>query len=221
MMTMMCAAKERALTFIDVLIVLATVTLLAGLALPKLAKAKVRRCGGASCINNLKQIGLAMRMFSNDHQDKFPWSVPSAEGGSLEYSEAKDVFRHFLAASNELSSPKVLFCPQDKERLRVTDWSQLSNRNVSYFVGLDADEGKPQTVLSGDRTLSIASNARTGPMVIKGGGSLRVLPGLHGKDISIGFADGSAQQMSEKQFKEAVLKLMVEMREPSVRIALP
>src|SRR6185312_5740953 len=49
------------------------------------------------CVNNLKQIGLAMRVWMGDNNDRYPASI--------------------LLASNELSTTKVLVCPSDKARL--------------------------------------------------------------------------------------------------------
>ena len=68
-------------------------------------------------------------------------AVPVGKGGSFEFRDTPDVFRHFLAASNELNQPKILACPEDKERTRAVDWTRFSNSNVSYFINLDASEG--------------------------------------------------------------------------------
>src|SRR5205809_2711441 len=138
-------APTRALdafTLIDLLIVLATLGLMFML-LPFLARP---RCYGSSrinCVSNLKQIGLSIRMFSQDHSDKFPWLVSTNDGGSLEHKNSLEVFHHFLALSNELVTPKALVCRTDQQKQRLADWTNFSNLNLSYFAGFDADEGKP------------------------------------------------------------------------------
>lgn len=157
------------------------------------------------CIDNLKQIGLAMRMFSNDHQEKFPWLVPGSENGSMKYSNSVEVFRHFLVLSNELPTPRVLVCPNDAGRLKTTDWDKLSNRNTSYFVGLDSDESRPTSVLSGDRTLSISNRPVLGLMVVTSNSQPRVLPGAHNGAINLAFGDRSAQQMTEAAARDWIL----------------
>jgi prepilin-type processing-associated H-X9-DG protein len=83
----------------------------------------------------------------------FPWLVSTNAGGSQEYLKVPNsVFRHFLAMSNELSTTKVLLCPEDKERTAAIDW-RIGNQNISYFVGLNASETNANSILSGDRNL--------------------------------------------------------------------
>ena len=114
------------LTFVEVLVSIVVVALLAILLIPAFTKAR-HRSGRVNCVSNLKQIGLAFRMWSNDHGEKFPWSVSTTNGGTLEFAAKPEVFRHYLAVSNELTSPKVLKCPVDKKRTSASSWGQLTD----------------------------------------------------------------------------------------------
>jgi hypothetical protein len=82
-------------------------------------------------VNNLKQIGLAAKMWELDNNDVLP--------------------RDFLSMTNELNTPKVLFCPQDKERHPAAEWASFNaTENCSYeFLapGATNADSEPQRVL--------------------------------------------------------------------------
>ena len=101
----------------DLLICVVTVVLAAGFLLPMIARPKPGRSKRIACVSNLKQIGLAFRMWSNDNGEKFPMqsSVFSTNGGSMEFNFTGEVWRHYLVLSNELSNPKILVCPMDSQ----------------------------------------------------------------------------------------------------------
>src|SRR3989442_4539062 len=86
-------SRVRAAGILEVLIVIATLALLAILILglsPGHGNARVR-AQRIACANNLKQIGLAARTWSNDHGDLFPWSVPMSSNGVKEIAMSGDL----------------------------------------------------------------------------------------------------------------------------------
>jgi len=81
------------------------------------------------CVNNLKQIGLAARIFATDNNDVLP--------------------PDWLAMTNELSTPKILVCPADTGRQVAPNWTSFSAANISYqFLNPNGSETEPQVVLT-------------------------------------------------------------------------
>lgn len=115
----------------------------------------LKREASIRCQNNMKQIGLSLRLWSTDNADRFPFHVGSNEGGTKEWCEQdgdsydRNSFRHFQVMSNELNTPKVLVCPSDKSKSPALRFSELDTKNVTYQmrVGEEVSESNPDEIL--------------------------------------------------------------------------
>jgi prepilin-type N-terminal cleavage/methylation domain-containing protein/prepilin-type processing-associated H-X9-DG protein len=199
-----------AFTLLELLCVIAIVTILASMLLPALNQAKAR-AKRIQCVNNLRQNGLAFHIFAHDHNGSFPMAVPAINGGSLEYvenasrinSEFYFSYRHFQTLSSELVAPRLVVCPADS-RLPASSFGTLSNENLSYFVGVKAAYNQPNSILAGDRNIT---NDWTGPATIVHLGPnqfLRWTHELHRFKGNLLFADGRVEELNSLSLMPAV-----------------
>ena len=197
--------RAAGFTVTELLFVIGTLVLFA-LILPALLRPKGHRCRcGISCFSNLKQIGLALRMFANDYGERFPMQVSVLEGGTKEIAFKDLALASFTSISNELNNPKPLACPQDSECGRaITFEKPLAATNVSYFLGIDASETNAASILAGDRNILVngwlATNfvAITNPMAVGWGAR------IHNRQGNVGLADGSVHHMNAGVLQNAL-----------------
>jgi len=105
---------KRAFTLIELLVVIAIVGILAALLLPVMSSAK-NRAQRTACMNNLKQINLGVRMYSDDSNDTSPKNQQvTTKSAPLNWGGYKKLMKNYLGL-NGASSPqdKLFACPAD------------------------------------------------------------------------------------------------------------
>ena len=195
---------QRGFSLTELVAVIGTAAILAGLLVFVLTHGNTKKprisdqraeAQEITCVNNLKQLGLAFRLWPSGQSDKWPMDVPVKYGGTKEFNTGADTFRHFQVMSNELSTPRILACPADT-RVAAYNFVQFNNQNVSYFVGLDANEISPQMFLSGDRNISGPTKPENGILKIRPSDKVSWTAEIHNNVGNILCADGSVQPWS-------------------------
>ncbi len=109
--------RNRAFTLIELLVVIAIIAILAAILFPVFAQAKAAAKGVAD-LSNIKQIGTAMAMYTNDYDDEYSYGIPDGWSGAPQwgshslswtlnlqpYSKSLALFRSPLDGSNQVGT---------------------------------------------------------------------------------------------------------------------
>jgi len=182
---------KKAFTLIELLVVIAIIAILAAMLLPALAAAK-KKAQKINCVNNLKQVGLAFRIWSGDNGDKYPQAIGFQQGGAyvnvphgITPATSLNPAQVFMVMSNELSTPKVVYCPSDSYHTQpastfsytnliistaptatVAAGVPTANGAASYFVNGDGSDVDPQLILGGDENIGSTGATASAPSTV-------------------------------------------------------
>lgn len=191
----MSTLRQQAFTRVELAAIIGALLVVAAILVPAMVKARAK-AQRINCVNNLKQIGLGSRLFATDHDDRFPF----ADAGDA--TSVVELLPRLRGLSNELVNPAVLVCPSDSRR-PARDFASITASNLSYFIGLDAEETFPQMVLAGDRNLTLDGvPVPPGLLVVTQAMALGFTRELHQGAANLAMGDGSVQQVTSSRLRE-------------------
>lgn len=193
------------MTLTEVLVVVFVAAMLVVLMLT----ASLRRSKGGpiiSCLNNLKEIGISFKIWEGDNNGKNPMEVSLNEGGVMELAATGNVAAVFQVMSNSLNTTRLLICPQDAgHKLAANFTTDFSNKNVSYFVGLDAATNFPNSILAGDDNFQMNGlPVKSGVLRFSTNSPIAWTEARHRLTGNILLADGSVRSMLNSGLANAI-----------------
>jgi len=160
--------RPRAFTRCEVVVVIVILVVLVAIIFVSALRGIWKQESRWGCAWNLGQIGVAYRVWAQEHNGHFPAAESAANGGWRELlanaEQGANCWTNFAIMAKELGSPKILVCPVDKRpaaaQFLSNGW-QLApsavyfkdNSALSYFVSVSARTNAPDSLLAGDRNL--------------------------------------------------------------------
>jgi type II secretory pathway pseudopilin PulG len=204
--------STRGFTLTELMILAGILAVLSFVILPTM---KSRRHSGRqwNCVNNLRQIGLAFRIWAGDNQGRFPMEAATNNWGSREFVGGSNAFPHFRCMSNELNDPRALLCSHDDRRDPATNFNAgFNDSHVSYFVGVDCrgqdqNESNGQMIIVGERNLSTNRVVARGLLTLATNQPVRWTRDLHNRRGNLLQTDGSLLwNLTDAQLTAALAK---------------
>jgi prepilin-type N-terminal cleavage/methylation domain-containing protein/prepilin-type processing-associated H-X9-DG protein len=116
--------RHRAFTLIELLVAIVIITILAAFAIPAVMRS-IANAKAAKCLSNLRQIGVALNLYLDDHNQQ----MPTLEAGRRSRDEDVPVIDTILA--EYLKDPSVFACPADSKLARLTGTSYYWNSTLN------------------------------------------------------------------------------------------
>jgi prepilin-type N-terminal cleavage/methylation domain-containing protein/prepilin-type processing-associated H-X9-DG protein len=211
---------RHAFTLVELLVVIGIIAILIGILLPTISRAResARR---ASCLSNLRQVGMAMRFYAYDNRDQVPLGYRTGNkqfNSMARGSNNRLVLFGWLYAGGYMKVPSVYYCPSDNDprsmfNTDINPWPPAPDGapGIQIFEGyglrpqIEIPDDSYQLVLLG---LSLPRLNRFRNKAVTA--DLTAIPARvdtrHVRGINVLYGDGSAKWVDRKAFDADLAK---------------
>lgn len=147
--------RRRGFTLIELLVVIAIIAILAAILFPVFAKAR-EAARKTSCLNNLKQIGIAVMAYAQDYDETYPYDPFARNGSTVALTTAMTDPLHWPAQVQPyIKNVKVFQCPSSIPIATPVDQNLGYWANGAVFAS-STNTGQPMAALTAPADIVMA-----------------------------------------------------------------
>jgi prepilin-type N-terminal cleavage/methylation domain-containing protein/prepilin-type processing-associated H-X9-DG protein len=192
--------RRAGFTLIELLVVIAIIAILAAILFPVFARARAK-ARATSCLSNMRQIGTAADMYTQDYDERYPMSI---------YLGGTQVITFYHAMMPYMKNAQILQCPSEPDRIKIAEIQALvpvpvapGLTAVGYNGNYAVFEDGPNNPLTGANHAVIKQAELPFPAetFLMGDGEIELSPNLfnspvvaaHNEMFNAAFCDGHAK----------------------------
>ncbi|MGQ9732133.1 MAG: DUF1559 family PulG-like putative transporter [Candidatus Zipacnadales bacterium] len=191
---------RKGFTLIELLVVIAIIAILAAILFPVFAKAR-EKARQTACLNNMKQVAIAIDMYTTDYDECYPMSI---------YLGGTQVITFYHAIMPYMKNAQILDCPSEINRIRMSELQAIlpvplasGLTSVGYNGNYAVLEDGPNNPLTGANDAVINQSELPFPAetFVMGDGEIERQPNLfhspvvnaHNEGFNAAYCDGHAK----------------------------